>query len=652
VQCFSCSMNGRSRFLNTLQALPCDATSSMTYISVSSQRRQTNRRKRCLVNIWLPVIACVVWTVWKYRVFLTKHTAATSETVPTSSSRWDEGVPVGEDQSNCAIVSYISSEDYLECASTLVFSIRKYSNKYATYIALTDDMDINTRTHITEVLREEGIPVLLIQNFQNPNENVPIAAFRNNYAVLNLWNLTQFSRVVAIDADMVAVGAVDELCEMGLETGHVAAANNWWTSKKAWDDNVFNGGLLVLTPNATVFATLVSDAKTYSSASGGVQPFLNDFFREKRVFLDAKVWGMNANAFDLRRETWNSNKIILIHFTTKAKPCHTSGGEFFLESKEHPYVVWHRIYRERWRAIGESKRLLWKGGLTTSKNEMSGCILYLLSKESGPTGKDYVDLLKRSLQSVEKFFFSVARYAVCIIHTKDIEGSILRSIADLTESNVYTYQIEFRFPLHKMREYTKHTPTAPTCISKFNPNKVWHINYLHMCHFYTTEIFHHPVFHDFQWILRLDADSGFDDFIPCDPFELLERKNKVFGYYKKERQGGGCADGFHEKVVSEFVNKTRTRLKHQVQRLDVYLGAFHIFKTSVFTSTALLRFWDWIEYIAVAYENRTGEQAVVPYALAMVAELGELHNFAGYSLWHRHEKNTLWPERRTLPTGC
>ena len=61
-----------------------------------------------------------------------------------------------------------------------------------------------------------------------------------------------------------------------------------------------------------------------------------------------------------------------------------------------------------------------------------------------------------------------------------------------------------------------------------------YVNYFHMCHFYTHAFFKHPVFRRFDWLLQLDADAGLDRPVPCDPFDVLERGGKVFGFYAKE----------------------------------------------------------------------------------------------------------------------
>jgi len=563
------------------------------------------------------------------------------------AARRYSAVPLSKE--SCAVITYLSSADYLECASTLAFSIKRWTH-YPFIVALTDDFDHDSRVYVRERLHHEHVQVISIPTFKNPNPRPTNKHFKNNYAVLSLWNQTGFKRIVAVDADMVALDAIDELCEMHLPPGHIAAANNWWTRDRDWDKNLFNGGLMVLEPDKRSFDALVSEAADFPSASGGVQPFLNHFFNSTWVRLDPKKWGMNANAFDLRPKDWNGRNIKLLHFTTKAKPCHTSPGEFIQRPPHHPYVLWHNIHRRYIESEERQRRKTWKS--TLPESERTACILYLLTKESGPTGKNYIDLLQRSIVSLEKHFFPFARYPICVLHTADVDHKELFTLTSLTKSTIHAYEVRFRFPLHKQALYSSTKPTAPSCVSKFNPNEVWHINYLHMCHFYTYDVFFHPVFKDFDWIFRLDADSGLTTDIPCDPFDVLEKNRKVFGYYKKEKQGGGCADGFHDLVMREYLQKYGGVLKHAVEPNDVYLGAFHVFKTSFFRSPELLEFWSWIDHTSVAYENRTGEQAVIPYALALTAERDRLHQFAGYGLWHRHEANKLWPERLHLPSGC
>ena len=105
-----------------------------------------------------------------------------------------------------------------------------------------------------------GVKTVDFLPVRNPNTRVSNNHFKNNYAVLRMWELVQYKRIVAIDADMLVTRSLDHLCEIDLPANAVAASNNWWTSKKTWDDNVFNGGLMVLTPSDDLFAQMMSSA--------------------------------------------------------------------------------------------------------------------------------------------------------------------------------------------------------------------------------------------------------------------------------------------------------------------------------------------------------------------------------------------------------
>lgn len=571
----------------------------------------------------------------------------------------------------CAIVSYISTTNFLDCIKVLSYSVKK-TTKYPFIVALLDTIDKQQREYIHRTL--PGVQIRSWKQVKNPNKNLINKHFKNNYAVLNMWEMVEFDRVIAIDADMLITQSIDYLCEMELPEDTVAAADIYWTSGKKWDPSGFNAGLMVLKPSIQLSRNLKNAAMSFSTSkkfldpkrdytatyrrwygsSTGVNPFLNHFFNEnnKWIKLNPKIWGINANSFEAHPETWKDSEIRAIHYTTKAKPCHTSPGSFITNPTNHPYRQWHSVFdemrrgkfKDNLREIGDEKY--------TSKPRERVCILYLLTKNSGPTGKNYMKLISKSIASLENYFFTTVRYPVCIIHTSDVSRSELNYISKQTKSKVFTYEIEFSYPLHKMSKYNKKTPTAPKCVSSFNPNKVWNVNYLHMCHFFSSTVFYHPVFKDFDWIIRLDADSGLNLPIPCDPISVMKNTGSIFGYYKKEKQGGGCAEGLHSAIINDFLPKTNMKFNFDVKKNDVYLGAFHIFKTSEFIKPKIKKFWEWLDLKSFSYEMRTGEQAVIPYALSLITSEDKLHQFSGYGLWHRMESNKMWSDRLNIPTKC
>ena len=93
----------------------------------------------------------------------------------------------------------------------------------------------------------------------------------STFTKIALWRQTQFTKIVYLDADMVALRAPDELFE---EKSSFAAAPDI-----GWPD-CFNSGLLVLSPNMGDYYALLALAQRGISFDGADQGMLNMHFRD------------------------------------------------------------------------------------------------------------------------------------------------------------------------------------------------------------------------------------------------------------------------------------------------------------------------------------------------------------------------------------
>lgn len=246
----------------------------------------------------------------------------------------------------CAIVTYLSSAGlFEECAATCAYSAAQQTPGRPVLVLLTPAL---LASSVAKRLAAGGATVGQIDLVKNPNRKIPNKHFENNYAVLEMWKLTQYDRVIAIDADMLVTQSLDSLCTMPLAAGQVLAANNWWTHKRDWDPNVFNGGLLVLRPSLKTYEDLIAKSRIFVSPSGGVQPFLNYYFSGNAWGkLDPRSWGANANSYSLRPETWNTSAVRAIHYTINGnivKPCYSKPGTYASAKPSHPYAQWHAVH--------------------------------------------------------------------------------------------------------------------------------------------------------------------------------------------------------------------------------------------------------------------------------------------------------------------
>lgn len=89
------------------------------------------------------------------------------------------------------------------------------------------------------------------------------------FTKINLWKLTQFSKIVYIDADVVAYRAPEEL--FAISQSFAAAPDIGWP-------DLFNTGVMVLTPNMSDFYAMIAMAERGISFDGADQGLINMHF--------------------------------------------------------------------------------------------------------------------------------------------------------------------------------------------------------------------------------------------------------------------------------------------------------------------------------------------------------------------------------------
>ncbi|CAI4212997.1 unnamed protein product [Parascedosporium putredinis] len=95
------------------------------------------------------------------------------------------------------------------------------------------------------------------------------ADLHSAFTKIALWNQTQFSKIVYVDADIVAYRAPEELFD--IDAPFSAAPDIGWP-------DIFNSGVMVLTPDETEYARLADLADRGVSFDGADQGLLNQHF--------------------------------------------------------------------------------------------------------------------------------------------------------------------------------------------------------------------------------------------------------------------------------------------------------------------------------------------------------------------------------------
>lgn len=159
--------------------------------------------------------------------------------------------------------------------------------------------------------------VVPIQKVGNPNPANLYLMGRPDllyaFTKINLWRMTQWRKVVFLDADMVALRAPDELFE--IEEDFAAAPDIGWP-------DAFNTGLMVLKPNMGEYWALQTMAAVGDSFDGADQGLLNQYFEHRPWKRLSFAYNCTPNAeyqYEPAYRYYKSN-ISMVHFIGAQKP--------------------------------------------------------------------------------------------------------------------------------------------------------------------------------------------------------------------------------------------------------------------------------------------------------------------------------------------
>jgi lipopolysaccharide biosynthesis glycosyltransferase len=133
----------------------------------------------------------------------------------------------------------------------------------------TPDVSPATRARLTA----QGWEVRGIEPLRNSNTHgaAPLfPRFEHAFVKLRAWQLTDFDKVVLLDADTLVLKNVDEL----FERPELSAAPDMLLPDH------FNSGVMVLRPSEDTFQRMVRSLVSAENYDGGDQGFLNTFFSD------------------------------------------------------------------------------------------------------------------------------------------------------------------------------------------------------------------------------------------------------------------------------------------------------------------------------------------------------------------------------------
>ncbi len=163
------------------------------------------------------------------------------------------------------------------------------------------------------------------------------------FTKINLWRQTQFRKIVYVDADIVAYRAPDEL--FGLPHAFSAAPDIGWP-------DLFNTGLMVLTPNMGDYYAMMAMAQRGISFDGADQGLLNMYFKTNfhRLSFTYNVTPSAHYQYVPAFKHFQSS-INMVHFIGSEKPWvqgrdRSTGSSPFDQMVGRWWAVYDRHYRK------------------------------------------------------------------------------------------------------------------------------------------------------------------------------------------------------------------------------------------------------------------------------------------------------------------
>ncbi|KAI3442661.1 Hexosyltransferase [Psidium guajava] len=126
-------------------------------------------------------------------------------------------------------------------------------------------VDETISEHHQAGLEAAGWKVHTIQRIRNPRAR-PGAYNEWNYSKFRLWQLTDYDKIIFIDADQLVLRNIDFLFRMP----ELSATGN--------NGSLFNSGVMVIEPSNCTFKLLMDHIDEIESYNGGDQGYLNEIF--------------------------------------------------------------------------------------------------------------------------------------------------------------------------------------------------------------------------------------------------------------------------------------------------------------------------------------------------------------------------------------
>ncbi|SPN98801.1 related to glycogenin-2 beta [Cephalotrichum gorgonifer] len=217
------------------------------------------------------------------------------------------------DRDDEVYATLLLSDTYLPGALVLAHSLLDNGTTKKLAVLVTEDTVSREAIAQLQTVYHHVIPVPRIQTSRPQNlELMNRVDLHSAFTKIALWKQTQFSKIVYIDADVVAYRAPDELFD--IDAPFSAAPDIGWP-------DIFNSGVMVLKPDLDEYASLLALAEEGVSFDGADQGLLNMHFGSNynRISFTYNVTPSAHYQYIPAYKHFQSN-INMVHFIGAQKP--------------------------------------------------------------------------------------------------------------------------------------------------------------------------------------------------------------------------------------------------------------------------------------------------------------------------------------------
>ncbi|KAI8984011.1 nucleotide-diphospho-sugar transferase [Mycotypha africana] len=271
-----------------------------------------------------------------------------TETSNTNPSLVDN-VDLLKGEKKYAYVTFLCDDVMGEATEVLVYSLNKTNTKHDILVLVLDEVTQRLRDRL-EFL---GAKTISIEQVKYPwdSDKARQKGFNKacRYSKLNLWRLTEYNKVVYLDADTMVANNMDELFEYPQFSATVDIGG------------VLNTGVFVAEPNMDTYTDLMNTYENAPSYNKGDQGFLNYYFNQSAKPLPGNynVMIKFTKMSTLASKFIGENTVKVLHYTSETKPWNFH----FLHQREWRENYDSYLFGYWTRNLREMRSKLTEGGL-------------------------------------------------------------------------------------------------------------------------------------------------------------------------------------------------------------------------------------------------------------------------------------------------